>query len=413
MTKHINIVGGAYFEECCYPRRQLFRGSGVRAAALLSNLDCTVDLNTACSNYADEFKDLAEHLKFGLSIEPKIDDISFRYRHPLSVPNIINIPNEHISYEKTVQSESALVFGMLEGRPKVNASRVVYDPQDGINSTHFSSNGSTANELAVVLSYSEGKKLSGKSNPEDIAHFLLDQPNVVVVIVKCGASGALVATCKASEWVQAFPTDRVFKIGSGDIFTSTFAYEWLLQGTSPSVAGWIASRVTAEYVETGLDRIAPQRYEELKFEAINTQKSHPNSTFKPIPKTQIYLAGPFFNTAEQWRIDEAKNALQDMGFTVFSPIHEIGEGDLYDVAQADLKGLEESGVVLAILDGLDCGTVFEIGYARALKKPVVVIAEHVDPRNLTMISGSHCYVTDDFAAGIYKAGWKVMEKHLE
>ncbi len=410
MTKHISIVGGAYYEECCYPRRQLFRGSGVRGAVLLSSLDCTVDLNTACGNYTNEFKDLAEHLKFKLSIESKINDISFRYHHPLSAPSIINIPNEHISYDKTVQAESALVFGMLEGRPKVNAGRVVYDPQDGINSTHFSSNGSTATELAIVVSYSEGKKLSGNSSPEDIAHFLLDQPNVVVVIVKCGASGALVATCKTSEWVNAFPTDRVFKIGSGDIFTSTFAYEWLSQGTSPFVASWIASRVTAEYVQTGLDRVTPQRYEELKIEAMDAQASHPNLNFKPIPKTQIYLAGPFFNTAEQWRIDEAKRALEDMGFTVFSPIHEVGEGELYHVAQADLKGLEESGVVLAILDGLDCGTIFEIGYARALQKPVVVIAEHVDPKNLTMISGSHCDVTNDFAAGIYKAGWKVMEE---
>lgn len=101
------------------------------------------------------------------------------------------------------------------------------------------------------------------------------------------------------------------------------------------------------------------------------------------------------------------------GFYSFSPIHEVGEGDMYDVAQADLKGLEDSDVILAILDGLDCGTVFEIGYARALKKPVVVIAEHVDSRHLTMICGSDCDVTDDFTAGIYNAGWKVMNRYYE
>ncbi|EJL6779699.1 PfkB family carbohydrate kinase [Vibrio mimicus] len=413
MTNNINIVGGAYFEECCYPRRQLFRGSGVRAAVLLNDLGCAIKLNTACGDFACEFKDLSDHLGFQLSFVPKDKDISFRYQHPLAIPNIINIPNEPIIYSETIQSELALVFGMLEGRPKVNANKVVYDPQDGINSTHFSSNGSVANELAIVVSYSEGKKLSGMNSPEDIAKYLLDQPNVAAVIVKCGALGAIVSTNNASEWIPLFPTKRVFKIGSGDVFTSTFAYEWLLQGTCPLIAGWIASRVTAEYVETGLDRISLSRYMDLKSEALNKRKHHPKHVSHSIPSTQIYLAGPFFNTAEQWRIDEAKRILEEMGFTVFSPIHEVGEGDMYDVAQADLKGLEDSDVILAILDGLDCGTVFEIGYARALKKPVVVIAEHVDSRHLTMICGSDCDVTDDFTAGIYNAGWKVMNRYYE
>ncbi len=36
-----------------------------------------------------------------------------------------------------------------------------------------------------------------------------------------------------------------------------------------------------------------------------------------MPDGQIYLAGPFFNVGQQWVIDEARGALQDMGFNVF------------------------------------------------------------------------------------------------
>ncbi|KLN64477.1 PfkB family carbohydrate kinase [Vibrio sp. VPAP30] len=413
MSKNISIVGGAYFEECCYPRKQLFRGSGVRAACLLSSWDCSTSLSTACASLKDEFVDLSEHLKFELKVQDKREDVFFRYRHPLSIPEIVNLPRQCIQYDYVVESELALVFGMLEGRPIVNARRVVYDPQDGANATHFSDNGSSANEIAIVVSYSEGKKLAGHSDPKEIAGYLLDQPNVVVAIVKCGPSGALVATSESKEWIHAFPTKSVFKVGSGDVFSSTFAYEWLTVGSSAIESAWIASRVTAEYVETGLDKISIDRFNELKKEALQAQDGCIEHSFKNIPSTQIYLAGPFFNTAEQWRIDEIRDSLIDMGFSVFSPIHDVGEGEVHDIAQADLKGLDESGVVLAILDGMDCGTIFEIGYARAKDIPVVVIAEFVDSRHLTMLTGSGCIVTDDFSSGVYKAGWVVMGENVE
>ena len=97
-----------------------------------------------------------------------------------------------------------------------------------------------------------------------------------------------------------------------------------------------------------------------------------------------------------------------MGFNVFSPIHEIGLGPPKIVAPADLYELERSGLVVALLDGLDAGTLFEVGYARARAIPVIGIAESIQERQLTMLLGSGCVISNDFASGIYTACWHLM-----
>ena len=64
--------------------------------------------------------------------------------------------------------------------------------------------------------------------------------------------------------------------------------------------------------------------------------------------------------------------------------------------------------MLAILDGLDSGTLFEVGYARAKGIPVVAVAEDVPPRMLTMIEGSGCDVVQDLTTAIYRTCWSLM-----
>jgi hypothetical protein len=77
-----------------------------------------------------------------------------------------------------------------------------------------------------------------------------------------------------------------------------------------------------------------------------------------------------------------------------------------DVAK-DIEGLEASDVVFAILNGLDPGTIFEIGYAIKKAIPVVALAQNVKEEDLKMIVGTGCEVTDDFASGLYRAVWKL------
>jgi Nucleoside 2-deoxyribosyltransferase/pfkB family carbohydrate kinase len=403
---HLVIVGGSYGEECAYPRLQLYRGSGGRAAALLASLKVKVSLHTITGpQLTSIFQTIASKLNYKLVAHHGIEDIWFRYRHPLGKPTLLHsldISNLEIP---TINSELALVYGMIEGRPSIHAKRAVYDPQDGAKSKPFDANGSKADDLAMVVSYSEGKALTGESDCIKITDSLLNQPNVSVVIVKCGPQGALVRTSLINEWVRPFPTSRVQKIGSGDVFSAAFAFAWLIEGQCPLSSAWFASRITAAYVESGQDSINFGLLEKYREDAKNAEIKFFGHGHKDIPDTQIYLAAPFFNTAEQWRVDEVREALKDMGFKVFSPIHDVGVGPPHEVTPADLFGLEQSSVVIALLDGLDPGTLFEVGYARGKSIPVVVVAESVDPDLLTMAIGSGCEITNDLATGIYAVCW--------
>ena len=84
-----------------------------------------------------------------------------------------------------------------------------------------------------------------------------------------------------------------------------------------------------------------------------------------------------------------KIALFNQGLKVFSPLHDVGRGNADDVAPADLKGLDRSSVVLAIIDGLDPGTIFEIGYARAKGIPVIAYVENEKEEDLKMIGAAN------------------------
>jgi nucleoside 2-deoxyribosyltransferase len=409
VSASIAVIGGAYAEECAFPARQMFRGSGGRAAAILTSLGAQVLLSTVTGpRLTSIFRDIATRLGYQLDAQAGSQDIWFRYQHPLASPTVFPPEIAQVSYASPIKADRALVFGMIEGRLPICAKRAVYDPQDGIAAKTFGENGSTADELAFVLSHSEGRALTGENDPATIASKLLAQQGVSVVIVKCGPQGALVRTANSLGWVRPFPTQRVYKIGSGDAFSAAFAYAWLVEEQEPVSAAWFASRVAAAYVESGQDRFSPDEIGDFRAQAGLAHRRHGLSPERKVPDTQIYLAGPFFSTSQQWLVDEARGALKDMGFRVFSPIHDVGAGPWEEVAPADIAALESSGIMLALLDGVDAGTMFEVGYARAKKIPVVAIAEAVDATPLTMVLGSGCVVTNDFTTGVFAVCWQLM-----
>lgn len=206
MSAQLSIIGGCYGEECAFPRRQLYRGSAGRAAAIISGLDVEVRLHTVLgAGMAEEFKRQADHFRYELISTPGRADVWFRYRFPLGRPDLYHSGDVTVE-QPDVIADNALVFGMIEGRPATHADRVVYDPQDGSKSKPYSVNGSTANELAMVVSFSEGRVLTGRSVPEEIAAALLGDHAACVAIVKCGPQGALVRTPTESFWVFPFPT---------------------------------------------------------------------------------------------------------------------------------------------------------------------------------------------------------------
>jgi hypothetical protein len=182
MNTPMVVVGGAYGEECSFPQRQVFRGSGGRAAAILASLGAEVVLSTVTGpELGATFQSIAAKLGYELKAREGSQDIWFRYRHPLARPTIFPMVIERPTHAPPIEADLALVFGMVEGRLPIRARRVVYDPQDGFAAKAFGENGSTAaGEVAIVLSYSEGLGLTGKKEPAAMASILLSQPGVSV-----------------------------------------------------------------------------------------------------------------------------------------------------------------------------------------------------------------------------------------
>jgi nucleoside 2-deoxyribosyltransferase len=122
----------------------------------------------------------------------------------------------------------------------------------------------------------------------------------------------------------------------------------------------------------------------------------------------VYLAGPFFNIGQRWLVDEARRCLLELGMRVFSPIHDGGGGPAEKVGPADLEALDQCDLVFALLDGLDSGTLFEVGWARAREKPkpVYALAPSVSEEDLKMVAGSECRVFEDFVTALHHAAWR-------
>jgi nucleoside 2-deoxyribosyltransferase len=97
-------------------------------------------------------------------------------------------------------------------------------------------------------------------------------------------------------------------------------------------------------------------------------------------KKTIYLAGPLFTHAELEYNRELKNIIQTKGFSVFLPQEDAEDAAAEREKQNQecifkkcLEGLNNSDIVVAVLDGadVDSGTAWEIGYAFARGKPVI------------------------------------------
>jgi nucleoside 2-deoxyribosyltransferase len=124
---------------------------------------------------------------------------------------------------------------------------------------------------------------------------------------------------------------------------------------------------------------------------------------------KVFLSGPFFNDAEVRRIGRAKQALEALGLEVYSTSHRNPPIDLGSEAQKKkrfellCREIAKSDGVFAVLDGRDAGTIWEMGYAFALGKPVVAFTER-KPFFSLMIDGSALCISgfDAVDAGIEK-----------
>ena len=398
----INIVGGTYRELCLEGNWDQLFGSGFRAAAAMRHFAPDVCLSTYLG--AGDLRlaqTLASSFAFRIVANESPHTIGFTYAHGLGVPHIT--PPLHMlkpAKPLRVKADNILLFGMVDGEAVVDADRAVYDPQSVYSPRPFSANGSRANQLAVVCNSREALLLTGIVDEEAAAKKMLVAGEANVVVIKRGSAGAIVVTVENTVRVPVYKTPRVWPIGSGDVFAAIFAAAWALDQLHPHEAAAMASMATAYYCCT--QSLPVPTSTELD-EWIRSNDIVPLEL--SAERKTVYLAGPFFSMMERWLIEQSRNALSEQGLAVFSPLHDIGIGGADEVVPKDLAAISSCDVVFALLDHLDSGTLFEVGYARSIGKPVVGFCQNETTDSLKMLSGSGCMIFDDFATGIYHTKW--------
>jgi nucleoside 2-deoxyribosyltransferase len=384
------------------PRWHEIFGSAGRAASAIAAMQGAVELH----GYVDVQAADVVTQRAALSPTPVTiqavatsNPVVFDYHHGLETPRIYGADQKLPTLE--VRSRYVVRFGMLEADAQVHGERVVYDPQNALNPRPFRENGSTAQQLALVLNQHEASLMTGKTDAtvEEMAKELLQAHGATVVVIKRGPRGALVFDGTDTHAVPAYRSQEVWKIGSGDNFVAHFAHHWMQGGRSAAESADLASRATAFYCETRAFA-TPKSLAQFNPAPIEVSKRYA-AGWRPT----VYLAGPFFTLAQLWQVEQTRDNLSSMGLTVFSPYHDVGLGSAEDVVLADLEGIKKADLVFAIGDGLDSGTIYEIGYARALNKPVVFYCENEGEESKKMMEGSDCILVKDYVSAVYQTLW--------
>lgn len=390
----IDIVGGTYYEVCHEPQYCDLFGSGLRGAIALSDKGFVINFHSSVgSEFRDQFHYKATLYDINDYMIVQDKSVIFDYYHPLSKPIPYNLPVDNFNLPP-LKAKNILYYGMIECDCLVDGEYVVYDPQNHVG---FKETKSKAEHLALILNKNEAMLLSDNisDNLTIVGKHLLKTEGAEVVVIKNGANGAIVFFEDKYTVIPIFASETVWPIGSGDIFSAVFAWKWMIEKLPPHESALYASKYTADYCNS---KNIPLSIRPREFDSITSTG-----------RKKIYLAGPFFTVAERFLVKEIHDVLESFDVEVFSPYHDAGISTNKDgnreLLKKDIEHLEDCDVVLGILSGNDPGTIFEIGYAKALRKRVIILYENYKETDMFMFEGTDCEFTSDLSTAIYKSTW--------
>jgi hypothetical protein len=398
------VVGGTYDERVIVPAREEVAGSGLRSAAALGSqvgvrLATALDVGTAPT---------AESAFATLSIDAVIverdQSVGFRYFTPVAAPSI---DGSSASYPSVLSAddEVVLAFGMVEtGSRRIRARRVVFDPQRPRDLAALDLHGITADEMTIVANARETRALAPDAPSLDAAaRQILGNNGVDAVVVKDSTRGCLVVTAAQSvaTKVGPYPTKSVWPLGSGDVFAAGYSSAWA-NGADPVEAARVASGSAAWWCGTRVNQVPPQI---LAGTPVNQVLEDAAAELPPSgTPPKVYLAAPFFSLADRWLVETCRTVLLGLGAEVFSPLHDVGPGG-DEVARRDLDGLDRSDAVLALLDGWDPGTLYEVGWAHRKGLPVVGFLHGATHEGTKMLVGTGAELHQDLSSALYRSVW--------
>lgn len=375
----MHIVGGLYRELCDIPFWDSTMGSGARAALAAISLSPDIEFTTYASPPDHPAITALQSKGIIATIHYRPSPIVFAYFHPLSSPHL-EPARDKIVRQPPVQisGEAVLRFGFVEGDAIVTAGRAVYDPQTWRDPLPFSANGSTANELALVMNELELREAAGMQDIDQAARHLIESQDARVIVVKKGVWGASVYEADGTvSHVPAYRSGKIFKIGTGDIFSAIFAVHWAEKNLRPAQAADLASRAVSQYCETC----------DFQFDQASLEHRQP-----VLAKAGaiIRLEGGVETIGQRFTMEEARFALRDLGMAVACPDLMLGSGS------------SPANATLVINDGLSPESLVRIANDQAKGTPIIELCARSKASRLVPTSP---WSTDDFTTAMYYSAW--------
>lgn len=217
-----------------------------------------------------------------------------------------------------------------------------------------------------------------KSTTDQDAVNVLRNLGAKLIIVKYGIGGST-AYPDTGDPIQipAFLANFKCTIGAGDVYNAVFALRYVSTGNlhQAGVDAALAASVFSEHLNfpdwvTALNQLDFTLGARRRTSII----AHPEK----LNSAEIYLAGHFLSEPMRYWVDAITQVLEAKGFSVFSPYRDAGlltsqstDDEKRICFENDVKALDRSDFVVALLDGLGRGgTSWEIGYAYARGKPI-------------------------------------------
>ncbi|WP_372090121.1 carbohydrate kinase family protein [Tistrella mobilis] len=384
----MHIAGGLYHELCETPKWNGQFGSGGRAAAAVSVLSPGSTLHTYAQSDDNPGSDILTAMGIRISSTYSDTPIAFAYFHPLSQPHIepkpALIPQQ---LPIRVAGDVVLRFGFLEGSAIVDAELAIYDPQTAHRPEPFGANGSTAKRLALVMNELELCRYAGCADVTTAAANVMSHgKQKTVIVVKRGVRGVTIYEPNVEPInVPAYYSSRVFKIGTGDVFSAVFASYWGEAGMSAVEAADLASRSVSAYCET---MILPVRTELLNMRKPVTGRA----------PSRIVLYGSTSTIGRRYTLEEARFRLKELGIETVSPqLDEIPNSFFNDTS------------LLIVADGL---TPMDIRRFCA-NRPygTIIILDEEQRHDVAALSNSGATIIPDFASSLYHAAWPRACRH--
>lgn len=375
----MHIVGGLYHEICLRPAWNGLFGSGGRAALTVAALSNKTILHSYFEDFTHVALDPYRDNGIQLALKKRETGIAFAYFHPLSRPHLEANDLEEQEPIK-VEGDTVLRFGLVEGDAIVSAKRAVLDPQGSMNAQDFHSNGSTAEELAIVLNEIEMKSYADDLAPEEAAQEIISTKQANIVVIKRGFRGAIVVNESLDvHEIPAFKSPNVFKIGTGDVFSALFSLFWGEQGISPVDAAHKASAGVAKYAST--KRLPVQSVPD-NFAATSGQ-----------PLGPVFVVGAKNTLGRHYAFEEAICGLGDLGIDV--------------QLDADARGEGIPAAILVLAEGMSEATIRTLLESHE-GVTAIVLDELQSTDGLQDLVGKQS--ASDFATALYYAAWATMPK---